>query len=114
MAHADGLQLGEGIGDVLVVLGEELRGEVDDRASDALRRIRPGMGPDPQRGHEDASEDLQGEGVLERLARVRAGQCGDRDDDARRDVDEQLGHPWLGASELAGGIDVVGLDSPGS
>ncbi|MFI8280861.1 hypothetical protein ACIGBH_39480 [Streptomyces sp. NPDC085929] len=26
------------------------------------------------------------------------------------DVDEQLGHPRLGAGELAGGFDVPGLD----
>jgi hypothetical protein len=50
LAHADGLQLVQGVGDVLVVLGEELLREVDDGAGDALRRVRPGLRPDPQRG----------------------------------------------------------------
>ncbi|CAL9677518.1 hypothetical protein SUDANB1_08195 [Streptomyces sp. enrichment culture] len=81
-------------------------------AGDALRRVRPGLRPDLQRGHKDAPQGLQGEGVLAWLARVRAGQRGDRDDDLRRDVDEQLGHPRLRAGELAGGVDVVGLDGP--
>jgi hypothetical protein len=49
LAHANGLQLAQCVGDVLVVLREELRGEVDDRAGDALRRARPGLRPDPQR-----------------------------------------------------------------
>ncbi|MEV0281304.1 hypothetical protein AB0I22_33650 [Streptomyces sp. NPDC050610] len=53
---------------------------------------------------------FQGEGVRARFARVRAGQRGDGDDYPRGDVDEQLGHPRLGAGELAGGFDVVGLD----
>jgi hypothetical protein len=65
-----------------------------------------------RRGHEDAPEGLQGAGVLARLARAGVGQRGDRDDDPRRDVDEQLGHPRFGAGELAGGVDVVGLDGP--
>ncbi|WP_186785330.1 hypothetical protein [Streptomyces misionensis] len=86
LAHADGLQLAQGVGDVLVVVGEELRGEVDDGAGDALHRVRPGPRPVPQRGHEDAPQGLQGEGVLARLARVRAGQRGDRDDDPGGDV----------------------------
>jgi hypothetical protein len=48
-----------------------------------------------------------------RTARPRPGrQRGDRDDDPRRDVDEQCGHPWFGAGELARGVDVVGLDGP--
>jgi hypothetical protein len=33
-----------------------------------------------------------------------------RDDDPRRDVDEQLGHPRCNGGELAGGTGVVGLD----
>ncbi|QXE38785.1 hypothetical protein KQY30_35890 [Streptomyces sp. GMY02] len=96
----------------LVVLSEELRGEVDDRAGDALRRVRPGLRPDPQGGHEDAPQGLQGEGVLARLTRVRAGRRGDRDDDPGGDVDEQLGNPRLRAGELASGAAVVGLDGP--
>jgi hypothetical protein len=51
----------------------------------------------------DASESLQGEGVRARLARLRAGQRGDGDDDPFGDVDEQLGHPRLAAGEIAGG-----------
>ncbi|MEW2516391.1 hypothetical protein [Streptomyces sp. NPDC046870] len=112
LAHADGLQLAQGVSDVLVVLREELLREVDDGAGDALRRVRSGLRPDPQRGHEDAPQGLQGEGVRARLACGRAGQRGDRDDDPRRDVDEQFGHPRFGAGELAGGTGVVGLDGP--
>ncbi|MFI8308463.1 hypothetical protein ACIF80_34710 [Streptomyces sp. NPDC085927] len=107
-----GLQLAQSVGDVLVVLGEELQGEVDDGAGDAFRRVRPGLRPGPQRGHEDAPEGLQSEGVRARLARFRAGQRGDGDDDPFDDVDEQLGHPRLAAGELAGGVDVVGLHGP--
>lgn len=95
-----------------MVLGEQLLREVDDGAGDALGRVRPGLRPDPQRGHEDAPEGLQGEGVLARLAGLRAGQRGDRDDDPRRGVDEQFGHPRFSAGELAGGVDIVGLDGP--
>ncbi|MFJ8187930.1 hypothetical protein [Streptomyces sp. NPDC096105] len=79
---------------------------------DALRRVRPGLRPDPQRGHEDAPEGLQGEDVLARLAGPGAGQRGDRDDDPGGDVGEQFRHPRLGAGELVGGTGVVGLDSP--
>ncbi|MEU5714086.1 MULTISPECIES: hypothetical protein [Streptomyces] len=112
LAHADGLQLAQGVGDVFVVLGEELLREVDDGAGDALRRVRSGLRPGSQRGHEDPPEGLQGEGVRARLAGLRAGQRGDRYDDAFGDVDEQLGHPRCNTGELVGGVDVVGLGGP--
>ncbi|GAB2448199.1 hypothetical protein [Streptomyces incanus] len=50
LAHTDGLRPAEDIGDVLLVLGEDLHGEVDDRAGEALRRVRPGLRPGPQGG----------------------------------------------------------------
>jgi hypothetical protein len=53
LAHADGRQLAVNIGDAFVVL---LHDEVDDGAGDALRRVRPGLRPGPQGGHEDALE----------------------------------------------------------
>lgn len=48
--RADGLQLAEDVGDVLVVLGEDLLGEGVDGAGDALRSVRPGLLRDVQGG----------------------------------------------------------------
>jgi len=80
-----------------------------------LERAMPSAASGPacaqiRRGHEDASEGLQGAGVRARLAGLRTGQHGDRDDDGLGDVDERLGHPRFDAGELAGGTGVVGLD----
>ncbi|MEW2577796.1 hypothetical protein [Streptomyces syringium] len=61
----------------------------------------PGLRPGSRSGDEDAPECLPGEGVRARLARVRARQRGDRDDDPFGNV-EDLRYPQLGADELAG------------
>jgi hypothetical protein len=79
---------------------------------DALRRVRSGLLPGAQGVQEDASERLQGEGVIARLARVRAGQRGERDDDPFGEVHEQRGHPRFGGHELGGGFGVAGLRRP--
>ncbi|MFB9579920.1 hypothetical protein [Streptomyces goshikiensis] len=42
LAHSHRLQLAQDLGDVLVVVGEELQDELDDGAGDALRSLRPG------------------------------------------------------------------------
>ncbi|MEV6742379.1 hypothetical protein AB0N14_38110 [Streptomyces sp. NPDC051104] len=99
LAHADGCQLPECVGDVL---GEELRDEGDNCAGEALCCVRPVLRPGAQGGDEDAPERLQGEGVLARLARAGVGQRGDGDDDSFGDVDEQRGYLRLGAGELCG------------
>jgi hypothetical protein len=94
-----------------VILGEDLFGEADDGMGDALRCVRPGLRPVVQSGHEDASDGLQGEGVVARL-RVDAAQRSDRDDDPLGDVHEQRGHRRFGGEELSGGMGVAGLDRP--
>lgn len=109
LAHSDRLQSAEDVGDVLVVLSEELFDEDDDGSGDALRRFRPGLRSDFQGSHQAAAEGFQGEDVLARFAPV-PGQRGDGDDDPRRGVDEQLRHPQLGGGEPAGGFGVVGVD----
>ncbi|KMS91043.1 hypothetical protein ACZ91_11800 [Streptomyces regensis] len=67
LADADGLQLAQDIGDVLVVLGEDLRDEGDDGAGDALLASGP-RHAGTQGGDGDVSEGLRGEGVRARLA----------------------------------------------
>ncbi|MER7569430.1 hypothetical protein ABTZ93_42110 [Streptomyces sp. NPDC097941] len=109
LAQAHGFHLPEDVGYVFVFLGEDLPGEADDGLGDALRRVRPGLRPVEQGGHEDPSDGLQGEGVVARL-RVDATQRGDRGDDPVGDLYEQRGHCRVGG-ELGSGLGVAGLDS---
>ncbi len=95
----------------MLFLGEDLPDEGDDRAGDAFHRVRIGLRPAAQGGHEDPADGLQGEGVVARI-RVDAPQGGDRNDDALRGIREQFGHPRIGACEPGGCFGVAGLHGP--
>ncbi|MFD8220839.1 hypothetical protein ACFV2U_46060 [Streptomyces sp. NPDC059697] len=113
LAQGGGHQLLQGVRDVLVVLGEDLRGEADDGAGDGIRRVCPGVrAPDAQGVQEDGPEFLQGERAHARHAVLCGDQRGDRDDDAVGDVYEQGGHLRLLCRELDCGVDVAGLHCP--
>jgi hypothetical protein len=72
LADADGFQLAEDVGDVLVVLGEDLLGEGDDGAGDTLRRVRPGLLPGAQGGEDPRRKESSPSLRRDRAARSAA------------------------------------------
>ncbi|OKH92356.1 hypothetical protein [Streptomyces uncialis] len=84
-----------------MVLAEDVGGEPDDGAGDALGSVRARLFPGAQGAEEDASEGIEGEGVRARRVDVRVGQGGD--------VHQERGHPRFGSGEGGGGFEVAGL-----
>ncbi|MFF5639740.1 hypothetical protein [Streptomyces sp. NPDC012825] len=99
------------VGQLLVVLDEQPRDEVQSGEGEGFGGVRAGRGPGAQGGHEDAAEGVEGEGVVARFRREFADR-GDGDDDPLDDVHDQLGHLRFGGRELVGELGVVDADRP--
>ncbi|MFF4764249.1 hypothetical protein [Streptomyces sp. NPDC001292] len=111
LAQADGSHVPEDVGDVLLSWVRISLVMLMTAWAMPFAVSGPVCAQVVQGGHEDASDGLQGEGVVARI-RVDAAQRGDRDDDPLGDVHEQRGHPRFVGEELAGGLGVAGLDRP--
>ncbi|MEU2226696.1 hypothetical protein [Streptomyces sp. NPDC018347] len=107
LLHPCGFQLVQDVGDVVVVLGEDVLGEADDGLGDT-RRV--GQAHAVAQDLQQRSPERCGqEGVRARLPVALVGG-GDGDEDARGDVQEQPAQLRAGVvGDHADGVDVPGL-----